>query len=77
MESKSRNFRISNNLIIFGVVIVLALAGFYWVSIRPSRVKDLCDSKARKVAADEDNPNLIDKSDYNFAYQICLHNRGL
>lgn len=72
-----RSPKVSKSWIIGIAIAVLLLAGFYWISIRPTQIRGKCDNLARDVARYETNPNMIRKSDYNFAYQACLHNRGL
>lgn len=89
-ESKPKKIKLSKGLIIGASIFVLVLAGFYWVAIRPGKIRAKCDSDSKYAAAYnftlengyiESKPKSLDNgysmSKYQAGYADCLRKNGL
>jgi len=59
------------------VLILFSIFAFYWLLIRPARVRNLCSERARQVSAGA-NTGLKDTLEINRAiYLECLRCHGI
>lgn len=57
--------------LLFALVLVVGVAGFYWMSIRPSQIRAEC---AKGLA---NSFQLSGGESKDAQYQLCLHSQGL
>lgn len=75
-EIKKKRFLSNNKYLI--VIILIAVALFYWILIRPSQIKSFClyDTQ-HKLNLYSGWINDKGESRLNAAYEACLHQEGI
>ena len=89
-EPKKPKIQLSKNWIIGIVIAVLLGVGFYWVAVRPGKIKAKCDSDSKYAAAYdftlengyiESRPKSLDngysRDEYQVRYTDCIRKNGL
>jgi len=63
-----------SKLIIFGTIVLLLVGWFYWFQYRPSQIKKGCVQYLKDKIS---SGSVTNKTNAQFTYDFCLHNKGL